>query len=400
MTLSLFEGYGIELELMIVDRRTLDVLPMSDRLIASACGSLASEIERGPLAWSNELVLHVIELKTNGPTPRLEGVASTFAAHIIEIDRLLEPLGGRLMPTGMHPWMNPELETRLWPHEDSAVYESFDRIFGCTGHGWANLQSVHLNLPYCGDQELARLHTAIRLVLPLLPALAASSPIVEGRATAICDNRMEYYRKNAQRIPSITGHVIPELALSRAEYEARILAPIARDLQPHDPNGVLEPEWVNARGAIVRFARDAVEIRDIDVQECPAADRAVGALTAEAVRALVEERWMSFADQQRFAAEDLERILLACIRDAERAAIDDAVYLSAFGVGAGRRAGAVWRHLAGELLPAQSEWQAALEIILERGTLARRILDAHRRSPLDTVYRELSDCLHDGRAFS
>jgi hypothetical protein len=57
-------------------------------------------------------------------------------------------------------------------------------------------------------------------------------------------------------------------------------------------------------------------------------------------------------------------------------------------------------HLASELLPAHSEWRTALEVILERGTLARRILDALQRSPLDSVYRELSDCLHEGRAFS
>ena len=50
------------------------------------------------------------------------------------------------------------------------MYEAYDRIFDCRGHGWANLQAVHLNLPFSGDEEFGRLHAAIRLVLPIMPA--------------------------------------------------------------------------------------------------------------------------------------------------------------------------------------------------------------------------------------
>ena len=79
------------------------------------------------------------------------------------------------------PWMDPERELRLWPHEHSDIYRAFDRIFGCRGHGWANLQSTHLNLPFRGDDEFVLLHDAVRLVLPLVPALAAASPVIDGR---------------------------------------------------------------------------------------------------------------------------------------------------------------------------------------------------------------------------
>ncbi len=97
------------------------------------------------------------------------------------INGVLEPLGARLMPSAMHPWMDPHREMVLWPHENSSIYEAFNRIFDCRGHGWANLQAVHLNLPFRGDAEFARLHAAIRVLLPLLPALAASSPFIDGR---------------------------------------------------------------------------------------------------------------------------------------------------------------------------------------------------------------------------
>ena len=80
-------------------------------------------------------------------------------------------MGCTLLPGGVHPWMDPSKETRLWPHEYNEVYRSFDRIFGCAGHGWSNLQSTHLNLPFADDDEFGRLHAAIRAILPLLPAL-------------------------------------------------------------------------------------------------------------------------------------------------------------------------------------------------------------------------------------
>ena len=77
--LRLFQGFGIELEYMIVDARTLDVRPLCDRAIEAELGEVASDVERGEIAWSNELALHVIELKTNGPAAALEGVTTMTA---------------------------------------------------------------------------------------------------------------------------------------------------------------------------------------------------------------------------------------------------------------------------------------------------------------------------------
>src|SRR5690606_34786160 len=128
------------------------------------------------------------------------------------------------------------------------------------------------------DAEFARLHAAIRPVLPLLPALAASSPVVDGHATGTLDNRLAVYAENCRRVPSVSGAVVPEPVYSRADYETGLLGRIYRDLAPLDPAGTLRHEWVNARGAIARFDRSAIEIRLLDTQECPAADIAVAAL--------------------------------------------------------------------------------------------------------------------------
>jgi gamma-glutamyl:cysteine ligase YbdK (ATP-grasp superfamily) len=406
--LGLFEGFGIELEYMIVDRATLAVAPLADALLREGSGAVASELEVGELAWSNELALHLVELKTNGPVKTLHGVAPIFHDHVGRILERLEPHGATLMPTGMHPWMDPEREFHLWPHEYGPVYAAFHRVFDCRGHGWANLQSVHLNLPFADDDEFGRLHAALRLLLPILPALAASSPLVSGAASGWLDTRLHFYRDHAARVPSVVGRVIPEPVFTRRDYEAAILARIYAELAPLDPEGVLRHEWINARGAIARFDRSALEVRLLDVQECPRADLAVAALVAAAARALVEQRFTDRTAQERGSTEDLAAILDACIRDADAAVVRDAAYLRALGFpGAGPcTARELWTHLLESTLarePGCDEWAPALATILGQGCLARRILAALagdlRRERLAELYRELCRCLAAGELF-
>src|SRR5690606_39942565 len=84
--------------------------------------------------------------------------------------------------------------------------------------GWSNVQSTHLNLPFYDDQEFARLHAAVRLLLPILPALCASTPVLNGKFTGSFDTRLKYYKSNQNRIPSIAGKIIPEAVFSRRNY--------------------------------------------------------------------------------------------------------------------------------------------------------------------------------------
>jgi gamma-glutamyl:cysteine ligase YbdK (ATP-grasp superfamily) len=406
--LHLFEGFGIELEYMIVDKQTLAVRPIADKLMEQVGGGYDREVDLGEVAWSNELALHVIEMKSNGPSATLSGLAPKLQANVERIEKLLEPMGARLLPTAMHPFMDPNREMRLWPHEDDVIYKTFDRIFDCRGHGWANLQSTHINLPFSGDDEFGRLHAAIRLVLPLIPGLAASSPFIEGQKTAFYDSRLDVYRGNAKRVPAVSGRVIPERVFTRAEYEGRLLESIYKDLAPLDPEGVLKHEWVNSRGCIARFDRMAIEIRLLDIQECPVADIALAAAVVAAVRALVEERHCDTHTQRKFDEAALAAILGDGIRDADQALVSDPALLSAFGFpGKGpARQRDVWQHVIESVVasePGYREFAPALSLYIEQGCLARRIVSATGPAPkharLTQVYGELARCLTRGELF-
>ena len=252
------------------------------------------------------------------------------------------------MPTAMHPWMNPRTETRIWPRENAEIYAAFDRIFDCKRHGWANLQSMHLNLPFANDHEFARLHAAVRLLLPILPALAASSAIAEGGNTGWMDFRMENYRIHQARMPLTMGKVIPDTVSSRAAYERDILAPMYREIEALDAERILQHEWLNVRGAVPRFDRYAIEIRVIDTQECSQADFAIAAATTDILRTLYDEIHAPLSEQQAIETDVLVEIMHACIRSAEEAVITNAEYLRLLGFPDRRcDAGELWRHLIG-----------------------------------------------------
>lgn len=418
--LRAFEGIGIEIEFMIVDRENLSPLPIADRLLQTPAGVSTNEVDRGMLGWSNEMMLHVIEIKNLDPRTNIDAMPAAFQLEIRYINRMLELFGAQLMPTAMHPWMNPRHDARLWPHDHADLYRAFGNIFDYRTHGWANLQSMHINLPFADDAEFARLHAAVRLVLPILPAIAASSPLAEGRITGIADTRMEAYCSNAQSLSSIIGQVIPDTVSSCADYRELILTPMYRDVAPFDPQHLLQHEWLNSRGAIARFDRDAIEIRVVDTQECVHADLAIAVATVALVRTLYDaadgfqgdasgsKKTARRADemlarQQAIGTDALAAILQNCIRDAERAEITDADYLALLGYPSMRvTADQLWRHLI-ERMRLPTNWRIPLETILEHGTLARRIVRAVQAEksdrPIDTVYRQLCDCLQRGRMF-
>ncbi|WP_191859382.1 glutamate-cysteine ligase family protein [Hanstruepera ponticola] len=399
----LFEVYGIELEYMLV-YNNLKPAPIVDKLLTKKNGTLTSDIENGAIAWSNELVAHVVELKTNGPTPDLNNLSDLFHQNILEINTLLKPLNSQLLPTAAHPLLNPLQETELWKHSYSEVYELYNRIFNCKGHGWSNVQSTHINLPFYDDKEFEKLHAAIRIILPLIPGLCASSPILEGKKTGFKDTRLEYYKTNQKEIPELTGLVIPERVFTKVDYYATIFEPIKSAIRPHDTKKILDHHFLNSRGAIARFDRNAVEIRLVDIQECPKADIAICVLIIEVIKLLVDKQLGSLQQQKKWLKQELFDILNPIIKDAESFVIDNIDYLRLFKLENPVSVQSLWKHLYA--LAKQNIHKShhdTLEFILNEGTLATRILNAmennHTEQYIKHTYTKLAECLQENKLF-
>lgn len=389
---------------MIVDRDSLNIRPICDLLFKKIAGEITSDIIRKPISWSNELVNHVVEIKCFEPVNTLVGLGDHFHAQIRDINLALISDNACLMPTAMHPWMDPLTETQLWPHEYHEIYELYNRIFDCLGHGWSNVQSTHINLPFQGDDEFGRLHAAIRLLLPLIPALSASSPYIEGENHGFKDSRLEAYRKNQQKIPSIAGSIIPEDVYTRAEYHTRIFDPIIRDIRPHDTDGILDKHFLNSRGAIARFDRNAIEIRIIDIQESPAMDIAILEIITEILKQLVNESLSPFNQQAIISTDYLAELWKSVIKDGGEVTVTNEKYLQALGFSEPVSVMNIWsvwlQNYGVNLTPEAAD---LVKLITQQGSLSERILkiSGHRPSikELLKLYRTMCNCLVENRPF-
>lgn len=403
---KLFEVTGIELEYMVVDKTTLKVLPIVDKLFEDVTGKITSDVERGDVDWSNELVSHVVELKTSKPTKRIPSFRKKFSKEVKAINKVLAERNAMLLPTAAHPFMDPFTETVIWPHEYNEVYALYNRIFDCRGHGWSNLQSTHLNLPFVNDAEFMKLHAAIRMLLPIIPALSASSPILDGKATGFLDARMEAYLHHQERLPELMGSLIPEAVFSQEDYYRVIFSPIAKAIAPYDTEHVMDHHFANSRGAIARFDRGAIEIRVIDIQECPSADLAIAELIVAVLKAMTNGRWVSTYLQRAWNENDLLPLFLQVIKDAGGATISNRDYLIMFGLLGQEKMTAqkIWQHLFVEVYDGLSEGcRQHIAHILEHGSLAKRIMAHTGKNPsrdkLVSVYTQLAHCLHSDIAF-
>lgn len=401
----LFDVIGIELEYMIVRDDTLHVYPVCDKLLQRVSGSdeKIADVDFDDMGWSNELVNHVVEFKTLDPREmkRLPELQTDFQKQVDLANELLKPMGGRLMPGAMHPWMNPFTETQLWPHHYSEIYECYNRIFDCRGHGWSNLQSMHINLPFAGNDEFGKLHAAIRFLMPVMPALTASSPVADSEMKPAMDFRLRTYQGNSARIPQVSGKIIPESVYTKKQYDDEIFQPLYKAIAPFDSEGIMQEEWLNSRGAIARFDRSAIEIRILDIQECTAADIQIAILLSEVLRMLTEERWCSIAKLMEWPVEPLFGIFTEVVEKGGDAIIRNKEYLKCLGVD---KDFLTAHDLCIHLYEATGKELPAVEHIIKHGNLSTRILralkgDASPKS-LKTVYERMCDCLEKGQMFS
>lgn len=404
-TLKLFEAVGVELEYMIVDKETLMVNPISDLILKEIAGEITSDVEYENLEWSNELVLHVIELKTGIPASNIADLDIEFHKSVKKINSILDKYNSMLLPTGAHPFMNPFTETKLWPHNSNEVYSLYNKIFDCRGHGWSNLQSTHINLPFGDDLEFGRLHAAIRLILPLIPALAASTPIFDGKLTGIVDSRLEVYRNNQIKIPSIAGNIIPEQVFTKSDYENVIFKKIFNDIKPFDDEKILQHEWLNSRGAIARFSRNSIEIRIVDIQEAPIADIAIVEFFNALLKVIINEELITYQEQKEVTVNQLSSILLNTIKYGEDSVISDKDYLSLFGKSVNEKikAGELLNHIYQTIITDDLKYKETIQKILKKGSLSNRIIKAVnndlRKENLIEIYKLLAKALEANKLF-
>ncbi len=395
-----YEVVGIELEYPIVDDRLEPIGAVAD-VLRDLAGRPTSDVELGVVGLSNEIVDHVLELKTNRPLARLVDSELVLAELVRRVAVVLAERGARLLPTAMHPWLDPG-RTRLWNRSGRRIYATYERLFDVRTHGWANVQAMHVNLPVGSDADAVAMMNAARLLVPYLPAVAASSPMYDGKLQPAVDNRLAWIVEHQARIPESCGDIVPEPIRSLEDYRQHVLAPMYAAVDRLPDAGMLRREYFNARGAVFKFSRQSMEVRVIDTQECVHMDHAIAAFVRHGLR------WLASRPQVSVPQEVLVRDFRAAVARGSSAEVEAPHLLS--GTGSVRDALQVVLDGALGLAPLdERHYLERVGQVIREGSLSERIAAALRPHASDPqalgratrrVYDELAVCLAENRLWA
>jgi carboxylate-amine ligase len=180
---------GIEEEFAILDPVTHDLVPRFEELrdTAIACDSLLGESITG------ELISSEIEIVSG----RGESFADALARQRERRRRLFALAGEQhavLAATGTHPWA----DYREQPIIDTEHYRRVEQ--GLKYVAWRNNTfSLHVHVGIQGIDRAVRVCDRLRPVLPLLLAVSANSPYLDGRDSGLHSARTQSFTRNFPR---------------------------------------------------------------------------------------------------------------------------------------------------------------------------------------------------------
>jgi len=188
---------GVEEEFSILDPQTLDMLPLFERLrdAARAADPLLHEHITG------ELISSEIEI-ISGVGADLHDALARQRERRRRLFALAAEQGVALGATGTHPWA----DYREQPIIDTEHYRRVEE--GLKYVAWRNNTfSLHVHLGVRDLDRAVRVCDRLRPVLPLLLAISANSPYLDGRDTGLHSARTQSFTKSFPRcgVPDAFG---------------------------------------------------------------------------------------------------------------------------------------------------------------------------------------------------
>ena len=187
---------GVEEEFSILDPETLDLMPRFEELRTTAeSDSILSEGITGELICSEIEIISGVGSDLQDALARQRGRRGRLFA-------LAESHGAALGATGTHPWA----DYREQPIIDTEHYQRVEQ--GLKYVAWRNNTfSLHVHVGVRGIDRAVRVCDRLRGVLPLLLAISANSPYLDGQDTGLHSARTQSFTKSFPRcgVPDVFG---------------------------------------------------------------------------------------------------------------------------------------------------------------------------------------------------
>jgi carboxylate-amine ligase len=187
---------GVEEEFSILDPDTLDMLPRFEELRDAASGDAVLRE-----AVAGELISSEIEI-ISGVGDDLRHALARQRERRARLFSLVGAHGVALGATGTHPWADYRKQPIINPEHYRRVEEGLKYV------AWRNNTfSLHVHLGVNGIDRAVRACDRLRPVLPLLLAVSANSPYLDGCDTGLHSARTQSFTKSFPRcgIPDAFG---------------------------------------------------------------------------------------------------------------------------------------------------------------------------------------------------
>ena len=174
---------AVEEEFALLDPGTLELANRFEELHAASRGTELDEFLVG------ELIASEVEVKT-GRCDSFAEAAARMGERREQLRGLVDTLGVELGATGTHPW-SPWQEQRII---DTPHYRRNDQLLRYVV--WRNNSfGIHVHIGIRGADRAVRVCDGLRMFLPDLLALSASSPFVEGVDTGLHSARTQIFTR-------------------------------------------------------------------------------------------------------------------------------------------------------------------------------------------------------------
>jgi carboxylate-amine ligase len=188
---------GLEEEFAILDPTTLDLVPRFEELHAAARD--ADPVLYGSI--TGELICSEIEI-ISGPAATLGEALERQRERRRKLFALAEAHGATLAATGTHPWADYREQQIIDTEHYRRVEEGLKYV------AWRNNTfSLHVHVGLQDIDRAVRVCDRLRPVLPLLLAISANSPFLDGRDSGLHSARTQSFTRNFPRcgVPDVFG---------------------------------------------------------------------------------------------------------------------------------------------------------------------------------------------------
>jgi len=257
---------GLEEEFSILDPATLELAPRYEELRAAADAD--SGVRE---AVAGELISSEIEI-ISGPGANLQDAIARQRERRVRVFALVARHGAALGATGTHPWA----DYRRQPIIDTEHYRRVEE--GLKYVAWRNNTfSLHAHVGVNGIDRAVKVCDRLRPVLPLLLAISANSPYLDGRDSGLHSARTQSFTKSFPRcgVPDPFGGWDAYRAYIEFLIETRSIVEFTQvwwSVRPHFSFGTVEVRICDAQAtaqesealASLMVACIAQAMRDVD----------------------------------------------------------------------------------------------------------------------------------------